>query len=128
MSARAVGTPFKGSVSLTNGAPGPVNIPIVVVPGGSAYTLGTNERLIITNIAISSNDTATPTITLDDGASSPTTIGKYYTSVSLPAIVESCFPGSCQGQAGKLVRATASAVTTAKTVEITIRGFVSQTA
>lgn len=121
------GQPFVGLVSLTNGAPGPTNFTINTVAGVSAgYTLAANERLIITNITITSNDTAQPLITLDDGASGRT-FGKYYTGSTLPAVTESIPPGNLQCKAGVLPRASASAVTTAKTVEVTIRGYVTQT-
>lgn len=121
------GQPFIGAISLTNAAPGPVSIPIKTVAGGAAYTLSPAERVIITNITVSSNDTAQPLVTIDDGAPTPRLIGKYYTGASLPAIAESIPPGNCQGYAATLPRVTASAVTAAKTVEIVVRGYVTQT-
>ena len=124
---KASGQPFIGAVSLTTGSPGPVNIPIITVPGGAPYTLAPTERLVITNISVSSNDTAQPLVTLDDGATVPRLLAKYYTGAALPAANEAIPAGVCQGFLSKPLRATATAVTAAKTVEILVRGYVTQT-
>ena len=123
---KAAGQPFVGSISLTTGTPGPVPIPIITQPGGAAYTLAADERIVLTNVAISSNDTAQPLVTIDDGASAPRTLVRGYTSATVPALIES-MPVGAQGKAATLLRATASAVTAAKTVEVTVRGFVTKT-
>lgn len=121
------GQPFVGLLSLTNGAPGPANITIKSVAGAlTNYTLASDERLVVTNIAVSSNDTAQPLITIDDGAGTPRVLAKYYTGSALPAALEAIAPGNCQGFAGTLLRGTANAVTAAKTVEIVIRGYITK--
>lgn len=117
------GQPFVGYVSLTNGAPGPTAVTITTVPGGGAYTLQSTERLIVTNLTITTNDAATPLITLDDGATTPRTLAKIYASTSQPATTA----GGFHGQAGKPLRASASAVTAGKTIEVIVRGYVSVT-
>lgn len=123
---KASGQPFVALVSLTNGAPGPTAFTLTTVAHGTTYTLAANERMVITNVTITSNDTAQPLITLDDGTGGRT-IGKYYTGSALPSVTESIPPGTLQGFAATLPRATATAVTSAKTVEIILRGYVTQT-
>lgn len=124
------GTPITGVCSLTNGAPGPTNFTLQQVSNGSTYTLGAKEVVVITSISISSNDTAQPTITIDDGITgAPFTarvLAKVYTGASLPAATMAFPPGMCVCRRAVLPRATASAVTTAKTVEIVIVGYVTQ--
>lgn len=120
------GQPFVGLVSLTNASPGPTAFTITSVAGGGTYTLAANERLVITNVTVTSNDTAAPLITVDDGAGGRT-IGKYYTGSTLPAVTESVPPGNLQCKAGVNPRATAGSVTSGKTVEIVLRGYITQT-
>ena len=122
------GTPFVGSLSLNTGAPGPLPIPINVVRGVNApYTLATGERVVITNIVVSSNDTAGPVVTIDDGSATPTVFVKSYAGSAIPALVEAIPFGLALGAFGTNIRATSSAITAAKTVEITIKGFITRT-
>jgi hypothetical protein len=122
------GTPVLASVSLTNGAPGPTAFALQQVATGNAYTLATNEVFVVTNITMSSNDTAQPLVTVDDGVTgAPYTsriLGKYYVGASLPATTEAMALGVLPCRRGVVPRATASAVTAAKTVEITLRGYI----
>lgn len=120
------GTPFSGYLSLVNGAIGPSNIPIYVTKGAaSAYTLQAGEYLVVTNVSVSSSDGTQALITVDDGAATPRKlVSTYLSNVQPPLSV--AFPpgvGTTKNPATNL-RATASAVTTAKTVEIVINGFI----
>ncbi len=121
------GTPFLGYVSLTNGAPGPVAFSIFVEPGGAALTLAAPQRLYVTNVAISSNDSAQPKVVIDTGGSTPTTISSFYASNTAPPAVEVIPPGVGRCIPGVVPRASASAVTLGKTVEVTLAGFISNT-
>lgn len=124
MSGRKHGTPFVGYLSLVHTGLGPTNIPVTVPPGGSAYTLAARERLMVTNIAITTNDSTQELVTIDNGATSPTTLVSAYVSASTPPYVESIPPGDLPGYGGTLLRATAGAITSGKTVEITIKGYI----
>jgi hypothetical protein len=125
------GTPFFGYVSLTNAAPGPVNIAIFIEPGAAALgslptnTNGQPARLYITNVALSSNDTAQALITVDTGGTTPTKIQSEYLSSSQPPGIESIPEGVCRCIPGVFPRASASAVTSGKTVEVTLAGYLS---
>lgn len=127
MWSKASGQPFVGNLSLNTGAPGPLAIPIYTVPGGPAYTLDPAERIVITNISVSSNDTASPLVTLDDGSPAVRVVAKYYAGSTLPASNEAIVPGVLQGYKATNFRATSTAITAAKTVEVVIRGYVTRT-
>lgn len=123
------GTPFVGYVSLTNAAPGPVTFALVTVMGQANYTLQANERVNITNITVSSSDgTGTPLITVDTGGGTPTKFVSAYVNTTQQLQPVQISPGMAHGIFGVVPRATANAVTAAKTVEIVIKGFISRTA
>jgi hypothetical protein len=121
------GRPFWGYVQLTNGAPGPVNIPIFTVRGVAAYTIQANDLLYITSIALSSNDTTQALVTVDSGGTTPTKFASQYLSATQPPGVVQFAWGTAPGIFGTLLRATASAITAAKTVEVLIQGAISKT-
>ena len=128
---KASGTPITGTCQLTNAAPGPTNFTLQQVSGGATYTLKATELVVIVSLSISSNDTAQPTITVDDGITAGNYIArvlaKVYTGSALPAAVLTFPPGVCPTRRGVNPRATGSAVTAAKTVEITFVGYVTDT-
>lgn len=118
------GTPFVGTVSLTNGVPGPTAFSLIVARNqNTPYTLNPNERISITNIVISSNDTANPLVSITDAAATPTTLFKAYTASAIPTTA-SYIPGVLLGALATIPKASAPAVTTAKTVEIVINGVI----
>ena len=125
------GTPFIGYVSLTNGAVGPT--PFTLYVNGAAYTLQAlsgsvaAERIYITNITISSNDTTQALVTVDDNSTPPVKLASQYLSSTQPPGIEQLPPGIGRLAPGKVPRATASAVTAAKTVEFMIKGYISRT-
>jgi hypothetical protein len=120
------GTPFRGYAQLTNAAPGPVNVTLYV--NGQSYTPSTSERLYITSIVISSNDTAQPLVTVDSGGTTPTKLARAYAgAANAPPFSETVAPGVGQLDFGQVPRAAASAVTATKTVEVTLAGYVSRT-
>jgi len=121
------GTPFVGYLSLVNGAIGPTNIPIFTVMGQAAYTMQANERLYITNITVSSNDTTQALITVDSGGTTPTKLLSSYLSTTQPPAVVNMPPGTMRGIAGTLLRGTAGAITATKSVEIVVTGYISRT-
>lgn len=120
------GTPFVGYASLTPGAPGPVAITLFTVMGATAYALQSTERCYITNVTISSGDTATNLITIDSGGTTPTKFVSAYVSQTKVLSPLQIPPGVCRGIAGVVPRATAAAVSGA-TVEIIVKGFISRT-
>lgn len=120
------GTPFVGSVSLTNGTLS-ASIPIKVTrgTGSTNYTLGAKERLMITSIVIGTNDSVSPLVTITDGAPTPTTLHRSYAAaVGAPVTVATYAPGLVFGYSGVNLTASASAITAGKTVEITICGSI----
>lgn len=120
-----LGNPFVGYVSLTNGAPGPVSIPISVARNGAgAYTLRSTERLVITNFTISTNDTALELVTITDGAPTPTKIYSGYVTSTFPPTIVQVANDILRGYAATNLVATASAVTSAKTIEIMVYGVI----
>ena len=123
------GSPFVGTLSLTNAAPGPAVFALFTSMGGAAYTLQANERLQITNITVGSNDTTQRLITVDTGGATPTKLVSGYTGgTSNPfPLLESMQIGACRGVFGTPPRATAAAVTSGKTIEIIIKGFITKT-
>lgn len=129
------GTPFIGYLSLTNATPGPVSFPIQVVMGGTSdpYTLLPADKVYITNITMSSNDATAALVTVDTGSSgggvdtTPTKLVSAYLSATQYLQPEQIPPGVCHGPPGVAPRATASAVTAGKTVEIIIKGYIGKT-
>ena len=121
------GTPVTGYISLTNGAPGPVAFALFTVMGQAAYTLQANERVYITNITVSTNDTALQLFTLDSGGTTPTVFAKSYVSNTVPMQPINIPAGVLHGIFGVVPRAAAGAVTTAKTIEVVFLGYVSRT-
>lgn len=122
---RKQGTAFTGYLQLTNGAPGPANIPIRT-SSGSAYTLQATERLYLTSIVMSSNDTANPLVQVDLGTGTFVVVSGYVGN-SFPAYIDNFTEPPIVGKPGVLFRASAAAVTAGKTVEVKILGYVSQT-
>jgi hypothetical protein len=123
------GTPFQGYVSLTNGAPGPVTFALFSPQGIAAMggSFAAPMRLYVTSIVISSNDGTQALITVDSGGTTPTKLCSQYQSASQPPGVVHFDPGICRGIPGVVPRATASAVTSGKTVEVCIAGYISNT-
>ena len=122
-----VGKPFVGYVSLTNAAPGPVAFTLNTVRGGGVYALKATEFVIITNITLSSNDTANPLVTVDDGSPTFQPLQKGYVGSALPPVLLTYPPGMLPGYRGVNPRASAPAITAAKTIECTIVGFIATT-
>jgi hypothetical protein len=134
------GTPFVGSVALSNAAPGPANFSLVVDQGsGVAYTLAaagagapSAERVFVTNVLISSSDTATAQITLDSGSvgsggdATPTVWLVAQVSISQPLQPVMIPRGVLRGVPGVVPRLTASAVTAGKTVTAIIIGYIAR--
>lgn len=127
MGIRLTGTPFVGYISLTSAAPGPVNIAIFNPMGGAAYTLSAAEMLVVTNITVSSNDTAAALVTVDTAGTTPTKLLSSYLSSTLPPVSVQAPTGCVHGIFGVPLRATATAVTAGKTVEIVVYGLISRT-
>jgi len=119
------GTPFVGYVSLTNGAIGPTNFAIFTVIGAAAYTLQSTERLVITNITVSSSDTIA-LLTVDSGGTTPTKFYSGYVQGSVSPHSVNIPPGVLHGIFGTLPRAIASAVSATKTIECIINGFITR--
>ena len=119
------GTPFVGYASLTNGAPGPTALTLYV--NGAAFTATVTDRLYLTNITLSSNDGTQALITIDDNGSVPVKLASQYLSNVQPPGIVTIPPGTQRLAPGKVPRATASAVTAAKTVEVVVTGYVSKT-
>lgn len=123
------GTPFLGYVSLTHAAPGPVAIALFTVMGQAAYTLQAAERCYITNISLSSNDSAgTEIVTVDTGGATPTKLANLYIPTNQYPATFSYPPGSMNGVLGVAPRAGAPAgITLGKTIEIVLIGYISRT-
>jgi hypothetical protein len=122
------GTPVVGYLSLTNGAPGPVAIAFTYADGTNrAYAFIAAERLYVTNVSMSSNDTAQALITVDTGGATPTKLASQYLSNTQPPGVVSYWAGVIKCEFGIAPRGTATAVTAAKTVEIVVNGYVART-
>lgn len=122
----STGTPFLGYISLATA--GALNIPIWTVMGSAAtYTLKANERLVVTNLQVSSNDTVAALVTIDTGGGTPTKLLSAYLSTTQFLQPEEIPAGICHGIFGTPLRANISAVTGGKTVEIVLVGFVSAT-
>lgn len=120
----SLGTPFVGYVSLTNGTPA-ANIPIFVARNTSTpYTLKATERIVVTNFTISSNDTAVDLVTITDNATTATTLYSGYAAASFPPTIVSIASDILRGWPGTNLRASSSAVTTGKTVEVIVYGVV----
>lgn len=119
------GTPYTAYLSLTNGALGPTAFAIFV--NGASFTPGATDRLYITNITASSNDTTQALITVDDGAGTAQKLMSSYLSTTQPPAVEQIPAGACRLRPGVVPRGTASAITAAKTVELVIKGYVAKT-
>lgn len=126
------GTPFIGYVSLTPGTPGPANFALFTVMGAAAYTLGAKERLYITNITVSSNDTSAapvPIITIDSAGSVPTQFARAYVNNVRQLQPIAIPPGVARGIFGVAPRAGSTISGAASvgngTVEVVIKGYVS---
>lgn len=133
MAITTVGTPFVAYAQLTNGAPGPVAFTLYTVMGSASYALASNERVYITNITLSSNDTAVALVTLDTGDTggtgdtTPTKLVSAYLSASQYLQPEQIPPGCCRGVFGVAPRIAATAVTSGKTVEAILKGYIAKT-
>lgn len=121
------GTPVVVYASLTNAAPGPVSMTLFRTMGANSVAINADERLYITNITMSSNDTTQALVTVDTGGLVPTKLASSYLSTTQPPAVVNNPPGTVRGILGTLPRAAASAVTAGKTVEIVITGYLSKT-
>lgn len=135
MSLTQNGTPCVGYATLVNGAIGPIAFTLYTKLGQPAYTLQpaspstgqpNAERLYVTGISISSDDTTQALITVDSGGTTPTKIASQYASSVQPPGVTSFPPGVMRGIPGVAPRATASAVTATKAVQVVIKGFISR--
>lgn len=127
------GQPFVGYLQLTSGSPGPTAIPIYVNGKATVYTLQSSDAMIITSLSISSNDTAFPLCTIDSGVGGTMHIlGSYYVGIgasSAPSTISDFIglqPGII-GTKGVAIRAGAApGITAGKTIEVVIRGIISQ--
>jgi hypothetical protein len=122
------GTPVIGYLSLVTATPGPVAFALFTVMGAAAYTLQAKERVYITAITLSSNDSAnTGIVTVDSGGTTPTKFASMYIpSANLPGTA-SLPPGTARGIYGVVPRAGIASVTALKTIEIIISGYISST-
>jgi hypothetical protein len=125
MALTTTGTPFVGYISLTNAAPGPVAIALKVADKTVA-SLAPGQRIYITSIALSTNDTAQPKVTIDDGPASANVVASAYPSPNF-LISLAASPGTVRCAPGQIPRAKAAAVTSAKTVECVISGYIGST-
>lgn len=123
------GTPIMGSLSLAPGSLGPTAFALFTVMGQAAYTLKANERIYVHSIAVSTNDAVLELITVDTGGVTPTKIVSAYLMFggAFSPISLNWPPGTAHGIFGVVPRGSASAITAAKTVEITMSGIVSKT-
>lgn len=119
--ASETGAPFVGYCQLANGAVGPTAFTFKVA--GAAFVISGNERFVITNIEMTTNDSSAETITIDDGAG--TVLFKGYIGNTVLEFEEEIPPGACVCLRGFTPQATATAVTLGKTFEIFLKGFVS---
>jgi hypothetical protein len=121
------GTPFNGYLSLAPGSLGPTAIALFLA-NGQSYTLASAERLYLTSISISTNDSAGPLVTIDNGNTSGLVklARMYVTNAFAPAVV-SYPPGLCALPFGSNARASANAISASKTVEVEIAGVISRT-
>lgn len=120
------GTPFIGYLSLSAAAT-PTNVPVFVPMGSAAYTLKATEKLMVTNITLSSNDSTGGLFTLDTAGGTPTKFVSAYLSSTQFLQPEQIPPGVCVGILGTLLRAQVSAITATKTVEVVIKGTIVST-
>src|SRR5579864_1873977 len=122
------GNPVLGYISLTNAAPGPVAFAIFTILGVAAGSLAATQRIYITNITVSSNDTAnTGIVTVDSAGTTPTPIAKVYIPTNQQPLTVSIPPGCAKGIFGVVPRAGIASVTAGKTVEVTFQGYISST-
>jgi hypothetical protein len=117
------GSPILGYVSLNSTSPGPV--PFALTLNGAPYVVPTNERIYITNITVSSNNTPT-LVTIDDGPAHASKLLSAYCSSLMPPCVVPIPLGVCRLEFGQTPRASASAAPSG-TIECTIYGYVSRT-
>jgi hypothetical protein len=120
------GTPFIGYVSLSNGSPGPTALTLYQVVGQSAYSLQPTERLYITAISISTNDTTQQLITVDSAGPTPTYLARVYLANTQPPYFAAIPAGTMRGIFNTVPRAGAGAVTLGKTVEVIVAGYISR--
>jgi len=126
----ASGTPVNGYASLTNGQPGPVPLVFQRITDGQPYVFAPNELVYIVSYVISSNDVTSPLVTLDDGITGGAYITRKMASVygsHLNPVAVPSPTGVLTGRRGVAPRASASAITAGKTVEVVIVGYVSRT-
>lgn len=134
MGVALTGTPVIGYVSLNSGSLGPNPFALFQVMGQAAYTLAATEKVYITAITLSTNDSAAGLVTIDAGPvqagppliSAVTKIASIYPPTNQQTSAVSIPPGYCRGIFGVSPRATAAAITAAKTVEITIYGYIAK--
>ena len=132
MGVELTGTPVTGYVSLNSGALGPLPFALTVVRGQAAYTLGATEKIYIIGLVVSTNDSAAGLVTIDDGAIQTgitvvTKLFSIYPATNQQINTVSLFAGYTKGVAGVVPRATAAAVTSAKTIECMLYGYISRT-
>jgi hypothetical protein len=120
----ASGTPVIGTATLTNGAIGPTQFTLYTVMGSNPQPLQPNERVVIDQILITSNDPALALVTVDTDSSVPTKLVSAYATSSFPAYSENFAPGTCRGAIGLVPRISASAVSAGKQISAAINGHI----
>ncbi len=121
---RVVGTPFVGYVSLTNAAPSAA-IPIYVIAGsGTAYVLKASERIVLASLQVSSNDSATDLVQVTDQATTPKILASVYVTAAQPPSNLTYVLGTVLGAFGLNLKANSTAITSTKTVEVSISGII----
>ena len=126
MSLKQAGTPFTGYVSLTSVVPSTL-IPIYLATQGSAstVTLLSTDRLVLCTVQVSSNDTALDLVQITDNfTASPKILLSIYVTATLPAGMASFVPGIVAGSFGTNFKATTATITSGKTIEVNISGYI----
>jgi len=122
------GTPVSGTATLTNAAPGPTAIALVLDANGAAFTLAANQRVYVVSFALASNDPTQALITVDAGTvGTVRKLASIYLSASQPPVTLTFAPGTCVCAFGSTPRATAASVTSGKQVLVTLAGYIATT-
>ena len=126
MSLKQSGMPFTGYLSLTNAAPAG-NIPIYLPTQGAAspVTLLTPDRIVLCTVQVSSTDTALDLVQITDNfTASPKVLLSIYATATLPAGMACFVPGIVAGAFGLPLKASTASITSGKTIEVNISGYI----
>ena len=117
------GTPVSGTLTFSSSN---TTTPFVMLLAGttSVVTLGTSEKIYITSVVGSTNDTAPNFITIDDGAAGQSLVLGYCSTTAQFTPV--FLPGTVKSRPGNALRATLSGQTAAKATVIQFFGYISR--